>query len=141
MPVSPTPMPAPIPTASTKAVSVGAAVPSSMPAAAPISPVMATARGLPRATRKPAMGPSTAPPIQQRDAVAAVAPREPPNSASSAGKKTGNTLVIPETKSMLAKASQSRAFASVSRSEVTRVTLLTSTSARATVRSREERHG
>ena len=46
----------------------------------------------------------------------AVAAREPPNSASRGGKKTGNVLPMPETNSIVAKASASRGLARLSRS-------------------------
>lgn len=60
-----------------------------------------------------------APPSQSRDAVEVVAAREPPNSASRAGRKTGKVFVIPATISMVAKASQSRWLARDSRAGVT----------------------
>jgi len=47
--------------------------------------------------------------------VEAVAAREPPNSDSSAGKKTGNVLAMPETTSIVTKASARRGFARLSR--------------------------
>ena len=48
--------------------------------------------------------------------MAAVAAREPPNSSSSGGKNTGKVFEKPETKSMRAKASHSRALTRLLRS-------------------------
>src|SRR6266436_1231792 len=88
------------------------APPKAMPVARPRRRTYASAI---RAT-----GLKRAPPIQSREAVEAVAAREPPNSARRAGRNTGKVLVIPATSSMVAKASQSRWLARDSRGGVTR---------------------
>src|SRR5438309_2145941 len=117
IPVSPRPMPPPTPIASRKRGSVGAALPISMPPATMASPRQSSRRGFQCATR---YGLSSAPPILSSDAVADVAAREPPKSASRAGRNTGKVLVIPATSSIVAKASQSRWLARDSRGGVTR---------------------
>src|SRR5712671_4618000 len=120
MPVRPRPMPPPTPIATRNRGRVGARLPRSIPPATMARPRQTSRRGFQRATRYPATGLNRAPPIQSREAVEAVAAREPPNSARRAGRNTGKVLVIPATSSMVAKASQSRWLARDSLGGVTR---------------------
>jgi hypothetical protein len=108
-----------MPIASVKSGREGAALPRPNPSAAATRPRLTTARGLQRETAHPETGPSAAPPTQMRVRVEAVAARDPPNSVRSAGKKTGNVLVMPVTSSPQAKASTSRPLARLSGAEVT----------------------
>ena len=119
MPVSPTPIPAPVPTARVNTRRVRATVPTPNPRVAAARPIITMARGFHRATAQPASGPKTAPPVHMRVMVKAVAAREPPNSARSGGKKTGNVLVTPATSSVQEKASTRRPLARLSRAAVT----------------------
>jgi len=114
MPVSPTPTPPPRPKDRTKSGSVEATIAPARPSAVAASPATTTSRGLRRSTRWPATGPSAAPTSHTRLTVDAVAARVPPNSASSAGKNTGKVLTLPETTSIVTKASQSRGLARLS---------------------------
>src|SRR5215475_3150490 len=89
-PVRPRPTPPPTPTEATMTPREGACAPRRMPPAADPRPVITTNRGLPRATNQPATGPRAA--------------------ATNQMKEMGK----PETRSMVAKASQRRGFARLS---------------------------
>src|SRR3990172_522605 len=110
MPVSPRPIPPNPPTTTRKAESEPTRVPSARPVATASRRAERMRRGSEGDIEWGESGPRKAGRSQKREAVAAVAPREPPNSSRRAGKKTGKALGIPEVRSIVAKASQRRGW-------------------------------